>query len=120
MPKFLYSIIIIVALMWWFLIKTVLTTKPEGTESILIFLAASLVALGLTLSIPFYLYFYQKAQTYTNLRMVYRRALKWGLYLSIGVVFSLGMRALHVFTFINLVLFLILYFAIFLQIKGKR
>jgi hypothetical protein len=120
MPKFLYSIIFIVGLMWWYLIRTVITTKPEGATSIMFFLSVLLVSLGLTLSFPFYFYFYQKAQTYTNLRMVYRRALKWGFYLSIGVVFVLGMRALHVFSLINLALFLVLYFAIFLQIKGKR
>jgi hypothetical protein len=52
--------------------------------------------------------------------MVYRRALKWGFYISIGVAFILGMRAFQVYSILNLALFLVLYFAIFLQIKGKR
>jgi hypothetical protein len=120
MPKFLYSIILALAILWWFIIKTITTTPPEGAGHILTFLIVFFITLALTLSLPFYFYFYGEAQTYTNLRMVYRRAFKWGVYISVGVVFIMGMRAFKVFSILNLGLFLVLYFAIFLQIKGKR
>jgi hypothetical protein len=94
--------------------------RPDSLQNVALLLLFLFFAATLTLSIMLYFFFYRQAQKYTNLRMVYRRGLKWSIYISLGLVFILGMRALDVYNLLNLGLFIILYYAIYLQIRTKR
>ncbi|OGC58401.1 hypothetical protein A2976_00055 [candidate division WWE3 bacterium RIFCSPLOWO2_01_FULL_41_9] len=119
MPKSIFTMMLIDALLWFYWIRELFNTRPETTESVLRFLLLLFFALGLALSFPFYFYFFKKAPDFTNLRLLYRRCLKWGFYLSFGTVFLFGLRAFHALTILNVVLFLVLYVAIFHQIRGR-
>lgn len=120
MPKFIYTIVISAIILWGIIIKLLFSTKPDSSKNILIFLAMFFIALTLTLSIPIYFYLLNNAPTFSSLRLIYRKSLKWSLYFSFGIVSLMGLRAFSVLTVLNFSLFLILYFAIMTQIKSRR
>ena len=120
MPGFIYTVIIISAGLWWYLVHWVLTSRPDTTVNIATFFLILFFALGTTLSLLFYFYFYRISPTLVKLRGVYRRGAKWGFFASAGVVFVMAMKAFDVLHLINVVLFLVLYYAIYLQLRAKR
>lgn len=120
MPSFLYTVIVINVFLWWYLVHWMITSRPDSAVNIFTFLFILFCALGLTLTFPFYFYFFKKVPLMTKLRAIYRRSLKWGFFLSSGVTFILGMKAFGVLTIINLILFTVLYYAIYLQLRAKR
>ena len=119
MPKSIFTMMVLDALIWYFWIRALFNTKYEGTADILKFLLLLFLALGLGLSVPLYFYFFKKAPDFTNLRLLYRRSIKWGFYLSFGVVFVAGLKAFEILNIINMILFAVLYVAMFHQIKGR-
>lgn len=120
MPSFIYTVIALAISLWAILIRWMVTTRPEGFTTILTFLIILFFALGLTLSLLFYYYFYRVSPTLIKLRAVYRRGAKWGFFSSAGIVFILGMKAFGVFNIINLLLFGVLYYALYIQLRAKR
>lgn len=120
MPGFIYTIIVISIGFWAFIIRWMITTRPETPVNILTFLVLLFFALSLTFSLLFYYYFYRISPTLIKLRAVYRRGAKWGFFLSAGIVFLLGMKAFKVFNIINLLLFGVLYYALYIQLRAKR
>ncbi len=120
MPKFLYTVLVLNAALWWYTIHWINTTKPATLTNILTFLFLLFVSLGITLSVLFYFRLYKKAPSFTNLRLLYRRGLKWGFFSSFGIVFVLGMKALNIYHIINLLLFAVFYYALYLQLRSKR
>jgi hypothetical protein len=120
MPGFLYTTLVVDILCWIFVIRYMITIKPQNTGTIVPFLVLLFVALSLTFTFPIYFYFHTKAPLFTNLRAIFRRSLKWGVYFSLGIVFLLGLKAFKLFNIFNLVLFAVLYLGVFVQIKGKR
>lgn len=120
MPKFIYTILFIVFGLWYWVFSYVSSESPDTYTRILMFLVLVFVALALTLSIPLYYYLHKKASTFSNLRFLFRKAVKWGFYFSFGIVFFLGLRAFYLDTFINVVLFLIMYVLVLLQLTSKR
>ncbi|MFC1622094.1 hypothetical protein ACFL13_01780 [Patescibacteria group bacterium] len=120
MPKFLYTILFLAFISWYAFISYTLGYSPDGLFRILTFLLLIFLSLSLTFSIPFYYLFHKRAPTFTNLKFLYRKGLRWGGFLSFGIVAILGFRAFDLFNPVNLGLFVLLYFLVFLQIKGKR
>jgi len=125
MPKFLYTILFLMITFWtllmkhWFLVDPI----PEGktdVNAVLIFLLLLFLALITTLSIPIYYFFHKKAPTFSNLRYLYRKSLKWSTFFSFGVVLYMGLRAFNLDTAINTFLFLVMYILMFLQLRSSR
>jgi len=125
MPKFLYTIIFLMVTFWtllvrhWFLVDPL----PDGitdSNAILIFLLLLFLALITTLSVPIYYFFHKKAPTFSNLRFLYRKSLKWSTFFSFGIVLFLGLRAFNLDTIINIFLFLVTYVLMFLQLRSSR
>jgi len=117
MPKFLYTIIVLALILWIWCIRVLSTVPPDSLTNILQFLISFFMALALTLSIPAYFFFYKKAPTFTNLKQLYRRSLKWSVFLAFGFTAVVGLKAFGSLTPLNLLLFVILYYAMFAQLK---
>jgi hypothetical protein len=120
MPKFLYTIILLAALFWGLFIRHAYLTEPNSLDNVLIFHMLLLLALMLTLSLPIYIYFHIKAPTFSNLRFLYRKSIKWSTYLSLGVISFMILRAFRLDNIVNISLFLIMYVLAFLQMRTKR
>jgi len=103
----------------WFLVDPI----PEGktdVNAVLIFLLLLFLALITTLSIPIYYFFHKRAPTFSNLRYLYRKSLKWSTFLSFGLILYMGLRAFNLDTTINTFLFLVMYVLMFLQMRSSR
>jgi hypothetical protein len=120
MPKFLYTVILAAVGLWVLVGSTMINTRPDSTGRILYFLLLVCLAVTLSVSIPVYLYFFKKAPTFTNLRFLYRKGIKWGLYVGSLTAMFLGLRAFNLATTLNLALLAIFYVMIFLQFRGQR
>ncbi len=120
MPKFIYTIIFLSILSWFGLYRYVDTTPPASIDKIIIFLGVMFIAVTLTLSLPVYFYFHAKVPTFSNLRFLYRKSFKWALFTSFGIVFFLGLKAFALDNTLNIILFLVLYFLLFSQVRSKR
>jgi hypothetical protein len=120
MPKFIYTVILLTLVSWGIWIHRLIKTSPDSTCSILIFLFFLFCSLALTFSIPIYMLFYRKAPTLTNLRPLYRRALKWSVFFSSGIILLLTLKAFDVLSIFNAGLLLALYTAVFMHFKKKN
>lgn len=125
MPKFLYTIVFLAAIFWTLLVRQFFFVDPFiesalNVDAVLIFILLLFLALNTTLSLPIYFFFHIKAPTFSNLRFLYRKALKWSTFLSFGVCFYLGLRVFDLDTIINVFLFLVTYVLIFLQLRSSR
>ena len=120
MPKFIYTILFADLVFWFFWIRALVTTKPDISSNILVFLLLLFSALGLGLSLVFYFIFFKRAPTFTNLKYLYRRALKYGMFMSSGVVILMGLKAFGVLTPINLGLYVLLFYLVFNKLRHKR
>ena len=112
MPKFIYTILIIDAVVWGIVAKFMFGSKPDSAVNFSVFLILFLVALTLTFSMPIYFYLYRKSPTFTNLRFIFRKSLKYGFYIGLCVCLILVLKFLHILTVLNAVLFLVLYFSV--------
>lgn len=121
MPKFFRFSLIITIILWWFwLYLLFFGISPSTYKEIFIFLGVLFFSLGLTLSFPFYFIYIKKYPKFTDVRMLFKRALKWGFYISFGVVGIAFLDAFKIITLLNTGLFGLLYIGIFFQLKGKK
>lgn len=125
MPKFLYTIIFLMVTFWTLLIRQLFLVDPlpsgkTNIDAILVFLLLLFLALVTTLSLPIYFIYHKRAPTFSNLRFLYRKSLRWATFLSFGIVFYLGLRVFDLDTVINIFLFLVVYTLIFLQLRSSR
>lgn len=120
MPKFLYTIIFLSLLFWGLFVRHVYNTPPTSLDAVLIFHMLLFLALMLTLSLPIYFYFHLRAPTFSNLRFIYRKSIKWSTYIAFGAVSFLILRAFGLDNIVNLSLFAIMYVLAFLQMRTKR
>lgn len=120
MPKFIKFFLVVNALLWGWWVFLLLGTTPSSYNPIFLFLGVLFFSLGLTLSFPFYLIYRKKLPKFTNLKLLYRRALKWGMFISFGIIGLAFLRALNLINILNAGLFGLLYVGIFVQIKGKK
>jgi len=84
------------------------------------FLGVLFLCLGLTLSFPFYFIYTKTLPNFTNLKLLYRKGLKWGMFISFGITGLLFLKALNLINLLNAGLFGLLWVGIFFQIKGKK
>ncbi|EKE00235.1 MAG: hypothetical protein ACD_22C00072G0018 [uncultured bacterium] len=120
MPAFLYTVALVNIALWGLWARSLFISKPDSLVNILVFLLLFFFALALTIAFPVYFYYFKKAPTLTKLRLIYRKSLKWGLFLSAGVTLLMALRAFQLFNIVTVVLFVILYVALFTQLKGRR
>ena len=120
MPKFVKFLIVVNILLWGFWIYLLLGTKASSYDSIFLFLGVLFVSLSLSLSFPLSFIFHKTHPNFTNPRLLYRRGLKWGTFVSFGVIGIAFLRAFNLVNLLNVGLFSLLYFGIFFQIKGKK
>lgn len=120
MPTFMYTVIFASIMLWAFLYRFMGTVAPDGFSNIFTFLALLFLAVSLTLSMPIYFYLQAKAPTFSNLRYLYRKSLRWSMFLALGPVFYLGLRAFNLDNLINTILYFVLYLLVFLQLRTKR
>ena len=120
MPRFMYSVFVSLVFLWSTVVYLIFKTAPNSYLSILSFLIILFLALSFTFSIP--LFFYQKKvhPKFKNVKFLYRKGLKWSLFVSFGIVSFLFLKALDLINLLNFGLFLLLYTGILYQIKSKR
>ena len=120
MPKFLYTVLVFAALLWWALLRILVDRAPDNTWVILLFLIVLFITLTLTLSLPFYIFFHRKAPEFANLRFLYRKSLKWSSLTGFLITGVLGLRAFNLGTLLNLGLFFILCVVVGFQLGRSR
>lgn len=126
MPSFLYTIFILVGGLWFWFYYYLTNNSPVDFDNklliknVIFMLVLLFLALSVTFSVPVYFYLHKKAPTFTNLRFLYRKSLKWGGFFGFGIAFLLGLRVFELDNIINVALFLFLYFLIFSQLRSKR
>ncbi len=121
MPRFIKSAIIFSLILWvlWFYFLF-FGLSPSSYKEIFIFLGVLFLAVGVSLSLPFYSIYKKKYKNFTDMRILYKRALKYGFLISFGFVGLALMRAFNIITVLNISLFALLYIGIFMQIGGRR
>ncbi|KKU50540.1 MAG: protein of unknown function with transmembrane region [candidate division WWE3 bacterium GW2011_GWC1_47_10] len=117
MPGFIYTAIIATVALLALWISALINTAPNSPRNILAFLATLFAALTSLLSLPIYAWKYKRASELVNLRLLYRRSLKWAAFTSLCITGLMALKAFNVLTAINAGLFAILYLAVFLQLK---
>lgn len=120
MPKFIYTILIFVASFWGIFAFVLFNLAPSTWYNIFIFLMFLCAAFSLTLSIPIYIFYYKKAPEFANLRLVYRKSLKWGVFCGCSVCCYLLLRILRVDTVVNVGLLLLLVVSVGSFLKSHR
>lgn len=120
MPKFIKFVGVVTILLWSLFIFLVLSTLPNSYTNIFMFLSVLFLCLGFSFSFPFYFIYTKKLPNFTNLKLLYRKGLKWGMFISFGITGLAFLKALNLINPLNAGLFILLYIGIFFQIKGKR
>jgi hypothetical protein len=119
MPKFLYTVLIAAVVSWGLFINQFLNTSTEGVGDVALFLVNLFISLSFTFSIILYFFFYKKAPSFTNLKFVYRKSLKWSLYFYYGILVLIFLKATTLLNIINLILFLVLYYFLFKILRRR-
>lgn len=117
MPKFLYTVILLVVILWGIVYRLVNGFSPESSLIVLLFLVVLFFALALTLSIPVYVVLLKRAPRFTVLREIYRKAIRISLYISFGIILMLILRWLNLFNPITFVLFIAFYLLTFIHLR---
>ena len=121
MPKFVKFSFVLTILLWGFwLFLLFLGISPSTYQEIFLFLGVLFFCLGFSFSFPFYFVYLKKYPKFTDLRMLFKRALKWGFFISFGVVVFSFLLAFHLVTALNLFLVGVFLIAMFFQLKGRR
>lgn len=93
MPNFMYTIIFVAGVSWFGWYKFLMTKPPESVFHIIIFLILLLIAASLSLSVPIYFVLVGKSDYFSDLNKVYRKALKWGIFIGLIITVFLAIRA---------------------------
>jgi len=121
MPKYVkFLMFVCILLWWWWLYLLFFGILPNSYREIFFFLGVLFFALGLTFSFLFYFIYLKKYPNFTDMRVLFRRALKWGFFVSFGVIGLAFLKALNIINLLNAGLFALLYIATFVQLLGKR
>lgn len=120
MHKFIYTILIICLALWGLFAYILFNVSPESFQGILVFIIVLMFAMSFTFSVPIYIFYYKRAPTFSNLRYLYRKSLKWGLFLGAGICGYLLLRILKVDTLVNVGLLVLLVVSIGSFLKGRR
>jgi glucan phosphoethanolaminetransferase (alkaline phosphatase superfamily) len=120
MPKFFYSIILVIVLAWGLLALLVLRGSPDTYPSIFLFITVLFIALGFSLSIPIYLSLKRKNPEFANNNLLYKKGLKYALFIAFGISGIAFLRAFRILSLLNVGLFMLLYLGFFYQLKSKR
>jgi hypothetical protein len=94
--------------------------SPDSYSEIFLFLGVLFFALGLTFSFIFYFIYLKKFPNFTDMRVLFRRALKWGFFISFGFIGAAFLKALNIINLLNAGLFGLLCLATFVQLRGKK
>lgn len=94
--------------------------SPDTYMEIFLFLGVLFLCLGLSFSFPFYFFYKKKYPKFTDLKQLFRRALKWGFFISFGIVTIAFLRAFHIDTLLNIGLVGIFYIAVFVHLRGRK
>jgi len=121
MPKFIKFSLVVNLLLWglWFYLLFI-GILPNSYREIFLFLSVLFLAMGLTFSFPFYFFYKKKYKNFTDLGILYKKALKWGFFVSFGVVAIAIMEAFHILTLLNVALLALLYLGFFVQLRGRK
>jgi hypothetical protein len=121
MPKFVKFSIFLTVVFWLLWLYLLFFGISPGTyREIFLFLGVLFISLGFTLSFPFYFIYRKRYPKFTDVRVLFKRALKWGYYISFGFIGVALMDAFHIVKVLNIGLFGLLCVGIFFQLKGKK
>lgn len=120
MPKFLVTILVFTSVLWVTLVYLLLNTQPSTYTSIFLFIIILFLTLSFTLSIPIYFFLKKRFPRFKEIKLLYRKGLKWGMFISFGIVGTLFLKALNLLNLLNFGLFLLLYAGLLWQTIGKK
>jgi hypothetical protein len=121
MPKYVKSLLVLCVLLWvWWVYLLFLGILPNSYGEIFLFLGVLFFSLGLTFSFIFYFIYVKKYPSFTDMRVLFRRSLKWGFFISFGFIGLGFLKALNIISLLNAGLFGLLYAATFIQLRGRR
>jgi hypothetical protein len=120
MPKFLYTVTFFTIGFWAAVAFVIYRLPPATFLNILILLVLLFFALSLSLSLLLFAYYSKRLPPKTDSHVLYKKNLKWGLFISFGII---GFMTLRAFTLVNIFtggLFLLFYVALYFQFKNPR
>jgi hypothetical protein len=120
MPKFFYTIVLIIVLAWLGVFTVGAKVAPDSPFNIATFMLFVFIALGITLTALIFIFFNYKSSLFMNRHILFRRALKYGYFVSLYITGIFTMRAFGVATLINYLLFTALCFVIYKYRKSDR
>lgn len=120
MHKFIYTILIICLALWGLFAYILFNVSPESLQGVFIFITVLMFAMAFTFSVPIYFFYYKRAPTFSNLRYLYRKSLKWGVFFGASLCGYLLLRILKVDTLVNVGLLLLLVVSVASFLKGRR
>jgi len=116
--KFSVFLNFVLWILWFFLLFSWIS--PDTYTEIFLFLGVLFFCLGFSFSFPFYFIYLKKYPKFTDLRMLFKRALKWGFFISFGFVVLAFLKAFHLITVLNVGLVGIFLIAMFFQMRGRK
>jgi len=116
--RFSFFLNVVLWLLWFILLF--FWISPDTYSEIFLFLGILFLCLGLSFSFPFYFFYKKKYPKFTDLKQLFRRAVKWGFFISFGIVMIAFLRAFHIDTLLNIGLVGIFYIAVFVHLRGRK
>lgn len=116
-----FLMLIIISLMLWsgvFILGNQI--PPTSIINILFFIFYLLLTFGVSISLIIFLVKKRRAVTPQRIQDTFNFSLKWGFFIALGLMGTLGLNAFELINPLNFGLFILFYLAIFLQIKDKK
>jgi hypothetical protein len=116
----MYSVIFFCLATLTALVLLILSVPPATLFPIFLFLVILFLFTGTLLSILFFFRLRKTSPKLMHDNLVYKKAVKWGFYASFIITGFLFLKGFNLLVFVNLSLFVILCFMLYLQIQGNR
>jgi len=116
----MYSVYTFALVCWVGVLYSFFVVSPTSYSNIFAFLILLFLAVGFAVSLPLYKRLTKKNPGFSNQNILYKKALKQGLFISFGITGVLLLRAFKLVSLLNIGLFALLYLGIFYQIRDRR
>ncbi|MBN1162862.1 hypothetical protein JXA34_03930 [Patescibacteria group bacterium] len=119
MYNFLYSVIIVNIVLWVCVLLVLLFVPPNTFINIFVFLFLAMLAIGVTASLSIFKFRTSKQQ-WSGPRLLFRKSLRWGIFVGFFVAGTLGFKAFDLINPLNYGLFMLINLGIYFWLRSIR
>ena len=120
MKRQLLILIAVTIMLWWGVYFLGNQIPPASLLNIFFFVAYLFLTFGITFSLIILLVKKRKAVTPQRIQDTFTYSIKWGFFVSLGLMGTLALKAFDLINPLIFGLFLVLYTAVFLQLRDKK